>query len=77
MNHASAVSGCVCVLLAWDDERQQLVKKLKMLGLPVLVFVVRPAGKNEPLDPGPMRDEPDRLHFLEIGRIEEQLATLR
>jgi len=77
LNHASAVSGCVCVLLAWDDERQQLVKKLKMLGLPMLVLVVQPAGKNKPLDPGPMRDEPDRLHFLEIGRIEEQLAVMR
>jgi hypothetical protein len=29
-----------------------------------------------PLDPGPMRDEPDRLQVLEIGRIEEQLAAL-
>ncbi len=77
LDHASAVSGCICVLLAWDDQRQELVRKLKALGLPVLVFVVRPAGKNERLDPGPMRDEPDRLHSLEIGRIEEQLAVMR
>jgi len=45
----------------------------------VLVMVIMPPGKGEkmPLDPGPMRDEPDRLHALEIGRIEEQLAKLK
>ena len=77
LNHANTVSGCICVLLAWDHERRQLVKKLKSLGLPVLVMVVRPAGKSELPDAGPMRDEPDRLHFLEIGRIEEQLAVMQ
>ena len=77
VNHTSALSGCICVLLAWDAERQRLVEKLKLLGLPVLVLVIRPPGPTEPLEPGPMRDAPDRLHALEIGRIEEQLAKLR
>jgi uncharacterized protein (DUF58 family) len=77
LNHASAVSGCICVLLAWDDVRRDLVRKLKALGLPVLVLVVFEKAPARPLDPGPMRDEPDRLHALEIGRIEEQLATLK
>jgi uncharacterized protein (DUF58 family) len=77
LNHASAVSGCICVLLAWDAARRDFVRKLKALGLPVRVFVLRSAGETGTLDPGPMRDEPDRLHALEAGRIEEQLATLR
>lgn len=77
INHASALSGCICVLLAWDDERQRLVEKIKLLGLPVLVVVLRPRGETSPLAPGPMRDTPDRLHALEVGRIEEQLARLR
>jgi hypothetical protein len=71
------VSGCIFVLLAWDEARQRLVQKLKTLGLPVLVLVIRPAGKSEPLDPGPMRDAPDRLVALEVGKVEEQLAGLR
>ncbi len=77
LNHANAVSGCICVLLAWDEARRRLVEKLKVLGLPVLVLVIRQPGEIQPLDPGPMRDEPDRLHALEIGRIQEQLARLR
>lgn len=77
LNHTNAVSGCICVLLAWDETRRRLVEKLKILGLPVLVLVIRQPGETEPLNPGPMRDEPDRLHALEIGRIQEQLAKLR
>ena len=77
VNHASTVSGCICVLLAWDNARQRLVEKLKILGLPVLVLVIRPAGKTEPLEPGPMRDEPERLVALELGKVGEQLARMR
>lgn len=77
VNHANTVSGCICVMLAWDDTRKNFVEKLKLLGLPLLVIVIRPAGEKQPLDPGPMSDAPERLHALEIGRIEEQLAVLR
>jgi len=41
----------------------------------MLVLLEKPAIK--PLEPGPMRDEPDCLHALEIGRIEEQLAMMK
>jgi uncharacterized protein (DUF58 family) len=77
VNHASTVSGCIFVLLAWDDARQRLVEKLKGLGLPTLALVIRPPGKSEPLEPGPMRDDPERLVALEVGKVEEQLARLR
>ncbi len=76
LNHSSTVNGVICVLLAWDEARQQLVAKLKSLGLPLLVFVIRDADEKSPLDHGPMRDDPEHLHSLEIGRIEEQLARL-
>jgi uncharacterized protein (DUF58 family) len=77
LKHSGAVSGCICVLLAWDEPRQRLVEKLKAVGLPVLALVIREPGRTEPLDTGPMRDDPGRLCALEIGRIEEQLAKLR
>ena len=76
LEHANVVSGCICVLLEWDELRQRFVEKLKMLGLPVLVLVLRPAGETTPLDPGPLADSPGSLHSLEVGRIEQQLATL-
>lgn len=76
LEHANVVSGVILVLLEWDDLRRRFVEKLKLLGLPVLVLVLRPAGKAQPLDPGPLADEPQCLHSLHIGRIEEQLAKL-
>jgi hypothetical protein len=76
LGHLGVVSGCICVLLAWDAARQRFVDKLQALGVPVLVMVVRSAGEKQPLDPGPLRDVPERFHGLEVGRIEEQLARL-
>ncbi len=76
LNHARLVSGCICVLLAWDEARRSFVEKLRALGVPLLVMVIVGSGQSRELDPGPLRDEPERLRVLEIGRIEEQLAML-
>lgn len=77
MNHTKSVAGCICVLLAWDKERQDFVAKLKGLGTPVLVLVVREPDKSQALAPGPMSDEPERFQVLEVGQIERGLASLR
>ena len=77
LSHVSLVSGCICVLVAWDEQRRQFIAKLKRLGVPVLVLVVVAPGEDQELDPGPMRTEPGRFHVLEAGRIEEGLARLK
>jgi uncharacterized protein (DUF58 family) len=76
LNHVEAVSGCIGVLLAWNEERRRFVEKLKALGVPVLVLVVVEPGQDAALDPGPMREEPERFHVLEAGRIEQGLSEL-
>ncbi len=75
LRHASRVSGCVCVFLAWDEPRQQLVKMLRALGLPLRVCVVT-HEEAEPLPPGWMKDQPQNLHHLRVGKIQETLARL-
>jgi len=75
--HVRSVSGCICVLIEWNEERRRFVRRLKDLGVPVLVVVVLPAGEKTALDPGPMRDEPSRFHTLETGNLEAGLAKLR
>jgi uncharacterized protein (DUF58 family) len=77
LNHVTMVSGCICVFLAWDEARQKLVEKLKLLEVPVLVVVIQPPGATKPLPLGPMADTPEQFHPLEVGRIEEQLANLK
>jgi uncharacterized protein (DUF58 family) len=76
LNHIAAVSGCVCVLQRWDEPRRRLVKVLRALGVPLLVLLVTRPGETKP-DAGPMRDQPDNFHVLEIGQIAEQLAALK
>ena len=76
LNHVSVVSGCICVLQQWDEARKKFVEKLRALGVPLLVLVVVPPGETKP-DAGPLRDEPESFHVLEIGKIEEQLAKLK
>lgn len=76
LNHISAMSGCICVLQRWDDARKDFVKKLRALDIPLLVLIVVPSGERKP-DAGPLRDEPENFHVLEIGRIEEELAKLK
>jgi hypothetical protein len=76
LGHAGAVSGCICVLLDWDRERQEFVKKIRALDVPMMVLVLVPEGNAEMLDPGPLRDTPDKFHVLETGRVKEGLAKL-
>src|SRR5581483_5506624 len=75
INHVAVVSGCVCVFIAWDAARQEFVKKLRALGVPMLVFVIIDAGDPKP-EPGVMRDDPGNFHVLETGRIGETLGKL-
>ncbi len=77
LDHINALSGCICVLLAWDRDRRQFIEKLKRLGLPLLVLVIVRPGANQPFDPGPLRDQPDRFHVLEAGHIQLGLAALK
>ena len=76
VNHASAVSGCILVLLHWDAERQRLVQKLHALNLPLTVLVIRKPGDRTQFHPGPMADTPERFVVLDVGKVEEQLALL-
>jgi uncharacterized protein (DUF58 family) len=63
-----ALSSCVCVLMAWDEPRQELVRHLEALGTPTRVFVVGERGALTGLPP--------HVHRLEVGRIGEGLARL-
>lgn len=75
-NHGGMVSGCICVFLAWDEPRQQLVRRLQSMAVPVLVLVVVEDGQGSNLDPGPMLAAPESFHVLERSKVAEGLARL-
>jgi uncharacterized protein (DUF58 family) len=66
--HAS-LSGCVCVLLGWDEERRQLVDHLTALGIETLALVVT-------ADPSVPADWPPHVRRLTVGGVGEGLRHL-
>jgi len=76
LERAAMLSGCICILLAWDEERQNFVKALRTLGVPVLVFVLTDGNTLQSLDPGPMLENPGYFHVLKVGEIQKKLAQL-
>ena len=76
LGRASLLSGCICIMLSWDDERKGFVGHLRQLGIPLLVLVVTDHNAPETFEPGPMKGEPHNFHRLEVGKIKEGLARL-
>jgi hypothetical protein len=77
MNHATVVSGCICVLLAWDAPRRKFVRRLQELEIPLMVLVVVERGRVGEVDPQTAVGFSGTFLVLETGRIEEGLAKLR
>ncbi len=76
LDHAARICGCICVLLAWDSPRQELVRGLLAADVAPLVFVLLDPRAPEP-DPGPLRDRATNFHPLRLGRVKEDLEKLR
>ena len=78
LNHASRVSGCICILLSWDEERQEMIKTLREFGVPLKVIVVTEQADAEDIaeDAGPMRNEPENFSILAADKMEEGVAGL-
>lgn len=41
LQRSSILSGCICILLSWDHQRQELITKLKELNIPSLVILIK------------------------------------
>jgi len=76
LDHMSLVSGCILVLVRWDEARRDLVRRLRAMGVPLVVLmIVEPAAKDV-LANSDAGDRPERFHVLETGKIQEGLARL-
>jgi uncharacterized protein (DUF58 family) len=76
-DHVGRVSGCICVLLAWDEARRGLVRKLRQAGVPLRVAVVVERGARGALMAEVKAEETAWVQVLEVGAIAEGLAQLR
>jgi uncharacterized protein (DUF58 family) len=69
------LSGAICVLLGWDDERRAFVAALRDLEIPTLTLVVTREGEAD-LEPEGAANTALTPHRLVAGRIAEGLARL-
>jgi hypothetical protein len=67
LEHQRQVSGAVCVLVAWDDARRELVERLRTGGVPTRVVLVTDGVATEA--------PPDVLRVT-VGRVAEDLLRL-
>jgi uncharacterized protein (DUF58 family) len=73
LTRADALSGCLVVLLEWDEARQAFVRDLAARGIPTLALLVSGLGERRPAAaPAPGV----RLHPVALDRIAEDLAAL-
>jgi uncharacterized protein (DUF58 family) len=72
----NVVSGVIAVLLNWDHERQGLIKKIRSLGVPVLVLILTTPTLANTIEAGVMKDDPEHFHVLTLGEIEAGLQKL-
>ena len=76
IERAPLLSGCICIFLSWDDERQKLIHYLKAFGIPMLVLVITDDEAPQPLDSDRSNNGFENVHRLQVGKIEEGLAQL-
>ena len=70
VSHQSKVmSGCLLVLQGWDEQRQELVRRLSAAGTPTIVFIVT-------RDEEALKELPANATILVPGNISDQLANL-
>lgn len=73
--YSKRLSACICILMSWDDERQQLIQSLRSHGVDITVFVLQ--EEETALEAGPMSGIDSRLHPLPISRIAETLEQIQ
>lgn len=74
LDRHAALSGAICVLLGWDEERQGLIRDLEARGVPTLALVVGDGTAEGPTAEGTRASA--GVHHLQVGRIAEGLARL-
>ncbi len=76
LRHSNDLSGCILVLMAWDEPRRELIRQLKTLQIPQHVMLMVRPGETAHVDRGPAADQPTRMTIIESGHVEAALSEL-
>jgi hypothetical protein len=67
MARRQALTGCICILLGWDEERARFIRRLQSHGVAARVVAVSSV---------PVADPPGWLLVVEPGKVQEGLGKL-
>lgn len=70
MSRVDLLSGCICIFIDWDEQRQQLVNYLQGLNVPTLVFIVTDTLESQ------RPEASSNWHWLELGKIQQDLLKI-
>ena len=65
---ASMLSGCICILISWDEQRQKLINYLQRLNIPLLILLITEEGQ--------YRVNLKNLYILPLGKIQAALMEI-
>ncbi len=74
--HTGDLSSLIVILLAWDEKRQDMVRRFVSANIAVMVFVMLDQDADPNLPAGPLEDTPGRLLALPTGAIQETLDRI-
>ena len=76
ISHGSELSGCVCVLLDWNEERQRFVQRLLQMQVSVKVVLIVSPGDTSEWEVGVMTGREEDFHVIPSDVVEAGLKQL-
>ncbi|MGA1825697.1 MAG: DUF58 domain-containing protein [bacterium] len=76
MNHAAQLSGGICILLAWDKEREECINYLMERSIPLVIVLITETKDLNTIDPGPLEKRYKDFYIIEAGKAKEGLSNL-
>ena len=70
LERLSMLTGCICILITWNEERKQLVEHLQRFNVPLLVLLL---AESEQQYKG---INMENLHILPMGKIQQSLMNI-
>ncbi len=71
MERLSALSGCICIFITWDEEREKLIRQLQQFKIPLLILLLAETEQEY------SHLSIENLHTLPLNKIQESLLSLQ
>ena len=71
MEKLSALSGCICIFINWDKEREKLIRQLQQFNVPLLILLLAESEQQYNWI------DVENLYILPLNKIQETLLSLR